>query len=123
MGRFSCHQRVFAAFYQRRFVSRLKDTKRRGGIKRGKKKRKEKKKKGGEGTYSYRFSIRGRFFFACHARVRTPVQMDAKKGDEEMFIESSFPFVSITAPFMRRSNVFASPQTIVSMCPETKEKK
>ena len=64
-------------------------------------------------TCSYRFSIRGCLFFACHARVPVPGQMDAKKGDEEMFIESCFPFVSITASFMRRSNVFALPRTIV----------
>ena len=51
MGWFSCHQRVFAAFYQRRFVSRLKDTKRRGGVKRGEKvKKKGKEKKGGRGN-------------------------------------------------------------------------
>lgn len=116
----TCIRRVLSTPFRIPFEGYEKE---RRGKKRKKKKRKEKKKKGGEGTYSYRFSIRGRFFFACHARVRTPVQMDAKKGDEEMFIESSFPFVSITAPFMRRSNVFASPQTIVSMCPETKEKK
>ena len=56
------------------------------------------------------FTIRGCFFFSRRV-TRVSVSQDrqnAKKGDEEMFVESSFPFVSITAPSMRRSNVFAS---------------
>lgn len=113
----TCIRRVLSTPFRIPFEGYEKERRGKKGRK-GKKERKRKKRGERERT-----RIAFPFADASFSRVRTPVQMDAKKGDEEMFIESSFPFVSITAPFMRRSNVFASPQTIVSMCPETKEKK
>lgn len=85
-------------------VFRLKDTRARGAGD-GRKRDGEKRRENVLVSLSP-FAVAS--FFSRRVTRVSQDRQNAKKGDEEMFIESSFPFVSITVPSMRRSNVFAS---------------